>query len=116
MLKTALPRRIAIHPGSSAEHGMDIKRWDPKRFGLLADKICGKLGAEALIFGGPDESNLKMQVASVMKEKHRIIEPVDIGLTAAHIKQCNLCLCNDSGLMHIAACMEIPVLQFWSYR
>ncbi len=109
MLKTALPRRVAIHPGSSAEHGMDIKRWDPKRFGLLADKICRKLGAEALIFGGPDESDLKKQVASVMEEKHRIIEPVDIRLTAALIKQCSLCLCNDSGLMHIAACMEIPV-------
>lgn len=109
LLSGSLPVRIAIHPGSSIEHGMDAKRWDADRFGFLADRICEKTGAEALIFGGPDELELKNAVASVMKQPHRCIDPVPLKLTSALIAQCRLCLCNDSGLMHCAAVAGIPV-------
>jgi heptosyltransferase-2 len=109
LLSDSLQVRIAIHPGSSIEHGMDAKRWDADRFGLLADRICERLGAEALIFGGPDELELKKSVASVMKQPHRLIDPVSLKLTSALIAQCTLCLCNDSGLMHCAAVAGVPV-------
>lgn len=109
-LKETLPVRLAIHPGSSKEHGMDAKRWEPERFGLLADRICEALGAEALIFGGPDELDIKQRTASAMKKASRLIEPCNLRLTAALMKQCTLCLCNDSGLMHIAACVGTPVV------
>lgn len=109
ILGEGAPAYMAIHPGSSVEHGMDAKRWAPERFGLLADRICGTLGVKALIFGGPDELQIKKQVASVMNENCQIIEPQNLRLTAALMKQCALCLCNDSGLMHIAACVGIPV-------
>ena len=104
------PVVIGIHPGSSKEHGMDAKRWSPERFGELADLICKTLDAEALIFGGPDEQHLKEQVASVMKFPKRIVNPVNLRLTAALLKECTLCLCNDSGLMHIAATSGVPVV------
>jgi heptosyltransferase-2 len=109
LLSDSLPIKIALHPGSSIEHGMDAKRWDPEHFGSLADRICNKLGAEALIFGGPDEFELKKSVASVMNQPHRCIDPVSLKLTSALISTCTLCLCNDSGLMHCAAVMGIPV-------
>lgn len=110
MLKDCSTVRLAIHPGSSVEHGMDAKRWEPERFGLLADRICESVGATALIFGGPDEQEIKLRTKAVMKHASRIIEPVNLGLTAALIKQCSLCLCNDSGLMHVAAGVGIPVV------
>lgn len=109
LLSESLPARIAIHPGSSVEHGMDAKRWPAERFGLLADRICEKLGAEALIFGGPDELDLKKSVASVMKQPYRLIDPKPLNLTSALISRCRLCICNDSGLMHCAAVMGVPV-------
>ena len=110
ILQSSLPVRIAVHPGSSIEHGMDAKRWAPQKFGALADRICEVLGAEALIFGGPDELQIKEKVASVMKQPHRIMEPLHLQMTAALMKACKLCLCNDSGLMHIAACSGVPVI------
>jgi ADP-heptose:LPS heptosyltransferase len=109
MLKGSKLVKVAIHPGSSKEHGMDAKRWAPERFGFLADRICDALGAESLIFGGADELDIKMQTASVMKMPHRIIDPVNLRMTAALMKSCTVCLCNDSGLMHIAACAGTPV-------
>jgi heptosyltransferase-2 len=100
---------IGIHPGSSGEHGMEAKRWDPLRFGELATRICGELKAEALIFGGPDEEPLKHRVASAIRAPYRIIGSCALSQTAALIGECAMFLCNDSGLMHMAACMGVPV-------
>jgi heptosyltransferase-2 len=105
--------KIGIHPGSSGEHGMDAKRWAPEKFGRLADLICEKLDAEALIFGGPDESELKRQTSGSMKRQNRIIENVSLRLTSALIHECKLMLCNDSGLMHIAAASGVPVISLF---
>jgi ADP-heptose:LPS heptosyltransferase len=102
-------RYIAIHPGSSAEHGMDAKRWPPERFGLLADRICKYIDATALILGGPDEAVLKQSTAAAMTARYRIVEPQRLRQTAAILKKCSLCLCNDSGIMHLAACSGVPV-------
>jgi heptosyltransferase-2 len=100
---------IGIHAGSSGEHGMAAKRWDPMRFGELANRVAGEFEAQVLIFGGPDEEKLKHVVASVVSVPHRIIGSRGLPLTAALISECAVFLCNDSGLMHIAACMKVPV-------
>jgi heptosyltransferase I len=110
MLGNNASRHIAIHPGSSAEHGMDAKRWPAERFGKLGDRICEAIGAQALIVGGPDEAALKRETASCMSMPHRIVEPCSLRLTAAILKECTLCLCNDSGIMHLAACCGVPTV------
>lgn len=100
---------VAVHPGSSSEHGMDVKRWAPERFGILTERICKKINAHALILGGPDEKGIKEKVASVMGVSCTVMEPQKLSVTAALISRCVICLCNDSGLMHIAACSGIRV-------
>jgi ADP-heptose:LPS heptosyltransferase len=102
-------RFIGIHPGSSGEHGMASKRWDPMRFGHLAERICAELGAQALVFGGKDEEKIKHVTASVLREPCHIIEPCHLRKTAALLSRCTLLLCNDSGLMHMAAGIGTPV-------
>lgn len=103
-------RYIAIHPGSSVDHGMDAKRWAPERFAALADRICGKLSATALVVGGPDETLLKNSVSDRMRKNVRVIDPLSLRLTTALLRRCILCLCNDSGLMHLAACSGVPTI------
>ena len=100
---------VGIHPGSSGEHGMASKRWDPMRFGELAGRICAELGAQALIFGGKDEAKIKHVTASVVKGPCHIVEPCHLRKTAALLSRCALLLCNDSGLMHMAAGLGTPV-------
>jgi ADP-heptose:LPS heptosyltransferase len=102
-------RYVGLHPGSSGEHGMSAKRWDPMRFGGLTDRICKELNAQALIFGGREEENIKHVAASMITAPFHIVESTDLRTTAALIARCSLFLCNDSGLMHIAACMKVPV-------
>jgi heptosyltransferase-2 len=102
------PVRIAVHPGSSVEHGMEVKRWAPERFARLADEACRHLLAQALILGSADEADVKNAVAAAMKQKAHVVEPVSVRQTAALLSQCACCIANDSGIMHMAACMGVP--------
>ena len=101
-------RYIGIHTGSSGEHGMAAKRWDPMRFGELGTRICGALKAQALFFGSQDEDKIKHIAASIMKAPNHLVAPASLRMTAALLRRCALLLCNDSGLMHMAACMGVP--------
>jgi ADP-heptose:LPS heptosyltransferase len=103
-------RFIGLHPGSSAEHGMAAKRWAPEKFAKLADRACAALGAEALIFGSPDEAAIVQKCAGSMIAKAQGVAPVSIQRTAALLSLCSVCICNDSGPMHIAACQGVPTV------
>lgn len=103
-------RRIAVHPGSSIEHGMIAKRWPPQRFGMLADIICDRIEAQAFIFGGHDEAPLKQEVSSAMRRENHVVDALSLNKTAALLSNCDLCLCNDSGLMHISSCLDVPTI------
>jgi heptosyltransferase II len=105
---SANPKRIAIHPGSSVEHGMEAKRWHPERFAQLADQACRLLSAEAYIVGSADEADVKQRTAAAMNEKAHMVDPVSIQKTAALLSQCTCLIANDSGVMHMAACMGVP--------
>jgi ADP-heptose:LPS heptosyltransferase len=103
-------KRIAVHPGSSVEHGMAVKRWSPERFGRLCDEACRLCSADAFVVGSADETDVKQATASFMKERANVAEPVSIRRTAALLSECAMCICNDSGIMHMAACMGVPTV------
>ena len=102
--------RIGVHPGSSIDHGMSAKRWHPRKFAALTDLLCRFLNADAFVFGGADEEGVKRGVASSMQCVCHVVSPQSLSLTSAMLAQCSLCLCNDSGLMHIAACQGVPTV------
>ena len=64
-----------------------------------------------IIFGGPDDKALGRKISEKMR--HR---PVDLsgntslGEAMALIERCHLFITNDSGLMHVAAALDIPLL------
>ena len=103
-------RRIAVHPGSSVEHGMDVKRWPPERFGRLCDEACRFCSSDAYVVGSADEADVKQATVSSMQERAHVVEPVSIRRTAALLSECAMCICNDSGIMHMAACMGVPTV------
>jgi heptosyltransferase II len=101
---------IGIHPGSSREHGMAAKRWSADSMAGLTDKACSALNAEALILGGPDEREVKIKCAASMKQRAHIVEAITLARTSALMSLCRMCICNDSGLMHISACQGTPTV------
>ncbi|MFQ6131256.1 MAG: glycosyltransferase family 9 protein [Armatimonadota bacterium] len=100
---------IGMHPGSSAERKMDLKRWPAGRFGAVAEALAQE-GIRTLVFGGPGEGPLKEAVVAAAPHGAILVPAMDFLVTAAIIGQASAFVSNDSGLMHVAAAEDTPVV------
>jgi heptosyltransferase-2 len=99
---------IGFHPGSSAEHGMDMKRWPSDRFAELANRIGRKGSQRYLVFGGPEENRLKHDITEAIGPIAVSVDTNSFFETAAIIARCHRFISNDSGLMHVAVACGVP--------
>lgn len=99
---------IILNPG--AFYGPS-KRWPAAKFAELATLFQNRKAAEIIIVGSSDEFDLGEQVASFMQKK-----PVNLmGKTTLRellslISQSALFITNDSGPMHMANALKVPVV------
>jgi heptosyltransferase II len=98
---------IGIHPGSSAEHHMDKKRWPVSSFAELAGLILKEKDARFLIFGGPEEKEIKDELGRALGSSAAVVETKSLFETAAVIARCSRFISNDSGLMHVATSLRV---------
>jgi heptosyltransferase-2 len=99
---------VGINP--SAAFG-PAKQWSPDRFARLADKIHEFSGRRIIIFGGPDDVQLGRRIARMMKYRPLDLSGrTDLGEAMALIDRCSLFITNDSGLMHVAAALDAPLV------
>jgi len=99
---------VGLAPGAAFG---PAKRWLPERFAGLADRLIGALNADVLIFGSAAERPLAEQIAGSMKHTPAIAAGETslrqlLSLTA----RCSLIVANDSGPMHLAAALGIPLV------
>ena len=99
---------VGLNPGASFG---PAKRWLPEYFADLADRLIGALHADAVIFGSTDERPLAEEIARGMEHTPTIVAG-DTTLRAfmALLSQCRLIVSNDSGPMHLAAALGLPVV------
>ncbi|MFC1513936.1 glycosyltransferase family 9 protein [candidate division KSB1 bacterium] len=96
---------VGMHPGSSAERGMDLKRWPAEYFAEICSWLKSKYDAEVLLFGGPEELDLRIDIRERSETDPLIVEGLSLLESAGLIRKCSLFLTNDSGLMHISVAM-----------
>ncbi|MGQ9798504.1 MAG: glycosyltransferase family 9 protein [Ignavibacterium sp.] len=102
---------IGFHPGCATLKNHIRRRWEPEKFSLLATKLIEKYSAKILIFGGPEESDLKKEVRKhIISENVIVVETETLLQSSAVMKRCNLFVTNDSALMHIASALQLPVV------
>lgn len=99
---------VVIDPGAS--YG-PAKRWLPERFAAAADKLRARHKAEILLVGSSDETDLAEKVAAGMKKRPYVLT----GRTTLRellglLGQAGLLLTNDSGPMHMANALGVPVV------
>ena len=99
---------IGINPG--AAYG-SAKRWYPERFARVSSALVTRYKAAVIIFGSQQELGIATEIEYLsgvpvinMAGKTNIRELM------ALIKQCTVFITNDSGPMHIAAALNIPVV------
>ncbi len=99
---------VGINP--SATYGT-AKQWFPERFAELADKICQAYSARIIIFGGPGDIDLGHRIESMIHYPViNLSAKTSLGEAIGLIQACQLFITNDSGLMHIAAALNTPLI------
>ncbi|MCX7875022.1 MAG: glycosyltransferase family 9 protein [Melioribacteraceae bacterium] len=96
---------IGICPG--AKHR--TKRWLTEYFIDIGNKLV-ELGYEIAIFGGTSEKELCDEINKGIKNSTNYQNNNELFETALNMKSCSLIITNDSGLMHLAAAINIPIV------
>ena len=101
---------VAIHPGAGAYSRARI--WPIEGFGEVARNLAREYNAHIVIVGGPDEVEIAARLEGIVGEAGvlNLARQTSIHETAAVLEQCTLFVGNDSGPMHIAAAMGVPVV------
>lgn len=98
---------VGIFPGAS--YG-PAKMWGIEKFKLLAEKIIENKNIKVLVFGG----NKEKELGEIMQNKTSGIINLCGKTTArelmALIKRCSVFITNDTGPMHIASALDVPVI------
>jgi heptosyltransferase-2 len=102
---------IGFHPGCATLKNHIKRRWEPEKFADLGKKLIQDHNARILIFGGPEEDELKEKIrALINSDKVNIVKAESLTISSAILKRCNLFVTNDSSQMHIAAAMGLKVV------
>lgn len=91
---------IGYHPGGSHPG----KRWPHERFEALIAEVKGSVGGRHVVFLGPDDD-----VTGTWPVGTAVLRP-SLRELMALVSCCDLFVCNDSGPMHIADALGIPVV------
>lgn len=99
---------LAMAPGASD----DLKRWPIAGFAQLCRFAVDDLQAGILLFCGPGEARIVRNLVSRTDDlsEIEIVENLHLRQVAALLSQCTLYVGNDSGLMHLAASVQTPVV------
>ena len=99
--------RCAIAPGAS--YGA-AKCWPPERFAALADRFISECDGDVILFGGPGEADIAQRIASAMKGRAiSLVGMTPVADLPALLSTCSAFVGNDSGAMHVAAAVGVPV-------
>lgn len=97
---------IGIHPGGSSFD----KRWPERRYAELADRLAQQYNATILLLHGPEEAVLTRNIQQAMQSGAIVYAPETIRELGALLACCDLVVCNDSGPMHLAAALDVPMV------
>jgi len=99
--------KVAIQPGASKQE----KRWHPERFGILCQKLIKEKGAKILLFGSDAEAELIEQVRKFCpREDSLAFTGLNMRAVLALLRNCQLLIANDSGLVNLAAMVDTPLV------
>jgi len=101
---------VAMCPG--AEYG-PAKRWPPRHFAALAAALDSR-GYQVWLFGSAKDQDIGEEISRLAQGKALNLcgktgldEAIDLMALA------RLAVCNDSGLMHVAAALHIPLVALY---
>jgi len=98
---------IGIHPGARSA----IRQWGEENFLTLAQRLQAQFPVKILWFHDPNQKSPALRGTHSGLDGTRLL-PLSLPLREfmAVLKRCRLFICNDSGPMHIATALGVPVV------
>jgi heptosyltransferase-2 len=102
---------IGFHLGCSTLKNHIKRRWESEKFAILGRTLIEKHFAKILLFGGPDEKELKENAYNLISSNRVfIVETESLNESSAVMKRCDIFITNDSSQMHIASALQLKVV------
>ena len=108
------PLFVGFHAGSAEFKNHIKRRWAGEKYAALGIRLIKERNATVLLFGGPDERMLNERINATMNSKGYIVQ-TPFMTTAALMHRCKIFICNDTGLMHVAAGLQIPTVSIFAF-
>ncbi len=102
-------RLVMMHPGAR----VDIKRLPAEKMGQLARWMVDELGVKVVYAGNNADIAEIASIVSYSGKRGLIATNLKLGHLSALIASCDLFVGNDSGPMHMAAALGVPVVAFF---
>lgn len=98
---------IGINPG--AAYG-PAKCWPAEKYAALAEKICQEQDTIVIVFGTRADRDAASQIQETVGSPMKVVDltgKTTLGQALGMISLCNVFVTNDSGLMHVAASLNV---------
>lgn len=107
LLAGARRPRVAMHVAG----GRQIKQWPVERFVSVARSLVDREGATIVLTAGPGDEAMVNEARAALPID-RVIDISGAGLltVAAVLERCDLMITGDTGPMHLAAAVGLPIL------
>jgi heptosyltransferase II len=98
---------VVIHPGASCPS----KRWPSERFAIVADEIISRFHKKVVIVAGINDERFGQDVNDAMEnEALDLSGDLSVGELIALLEKARFLVSNDSGPVHIAVALGVPVV------
>ncbi len=101
---------VGFAPGAAYGHA---KRWPPPMVADTIARLTRERGVRCLIFGAAGDRDSGREIESLLPPDVRIVNLIgrtDLRVLAGAISRCAAFVSNDSGAMHLAAALGVPVV------
>lgn len=100
---------VGFAPGAAYGHA---KRWPPDRVARVIAQLARERGARALLVGAGGDREAGRAIESTLPPDVSVLNLIgrtDLRLLMGVIRACRVFVSNDSGAMHLAAALGVPV-------
>jgi ADP-heptose:LPS heptosyltransferase len=96
--------------GISPSGGWPSKKCDPIVFANIVNAVIEKFNAKILVVWGPGDKDEAFEIQKLTNNKCIMAPHTTVGQMGALMNKCNFVIANDSGPMHLATALGVPVL------
>ena len=100
---------VAFHPGA----GKVPNRWPAERFADVANLLADRVQARVFVTRGPMDEEPVAGMLNQLQELPVVVQNKPIRVIAAILAHMDLVVSNDTGIMHVAAAVGVPVISLF---